>query len=106
LRLDPGAYTINAFGYGAAELLANSGIAPINRQTNDGDSGLSFVGTSRYCFAGGPCTTFPTTADQGPADRFAAGTFAFTPVPEPSTWALSVCGLAMLAAFRRRHRRG
>jgi hypothetical protein len=102
LRLDPGAYTINAHGYGVGELLANSGIAPINKQTNDGDGAISFVGTSRFCFAGGPCTTFPFIADGGPADRYASGTFAFEAVPEPSTWALVLCGLALVAVFRRR----
>lgn len=105
LRLEPGAYTINAFGYGAAELLANGGGGfPIVRRTNDGDGALSFVGTSRFCFAGGPCTSFPTTPDTGPADRYAAGTFAFAPVPEPSTWALALCGIAATACCRLRRR--
>ncbi|MEX2186308.1 MAG: hypothetical protein WD875_05925, partial [Pirellulales bacterium] len=42
LRLEPGAYTINASGYGATELLANSGVGgfAITRRTTDGAGAL------------------------------------------------------------------
>jgi hypothetical protein len=102
LRLEPGAYTINASGYGLGELLANSGIAGIAKRTNDEGGVLSFVGGGRFCFVGGPCTTFPSIADGGPADRYAAGTFTYAPVPEPSTWALAAIGLAALGLRWRR----
>jgi hypothetical protein len=101
IRLEPGAYTVNAHGYGAAELLANSGGGfPILRRTNTGDGALSFVGTGRFGAAG----AFPGTPDAGPADRYAAGSFAFAPVPEPSTWALAVSGIALLGWQVRRRR--
>jgi hypothetical protein len=102
LRLEPGAYTVNAHGYGPTELLANSGGFSVVRRTNDGDGALSFVGASRFCFDFGGCTGYPATVDAGPADRYGAGTFAFTPVPEPSTWALAMGAAALLVSRRRR----
>ncbi len=103
VRLEPGAYTINAHGYGEGELFANAADA-IAKRINDGGGALSFVGRSRFCFDGGDCTSYPLTADAGPANRYAAGTFAFTPVPEPSTWALAACGFAAACFCRRRRR--
>ena len=106
LVLPAGAYTINAHGYGAGELLANSGVGGgffIDRQLNDGGL-LSFVGTSRFCFQDGPCTDFPPTPDGGPEDRYAAGTFAFSPVPEPGVLTLLAVGLLTLVLVRRRVR--
>ena len=67
-------------------------MAPVlGKQTNDGGGLVSFVGDSRFCFAGGPCFGFPATADTGPADRYSAGTFAYAAGPAgPPTFALNI----------------
>ncbi len=72
--LVPGDYTMVAYGYGAAERNGNQGS---NDDWNiDGAGGiLQFVGGSRYGAAGG----FPGTVDGGSANRYAAGTFKFSP---------------------------
>lgn len=99
--LEPGSYTINAHGYGVGELFGNSGFGAISRRLN-GEDVIEFVGSSRYCFDGGPCTAFPPTPDAGGAFQYAAGTFAFAPVPEPGTCTLFALGiLGMLRARRR-----
>lgn len=64
--------TVSADGYGAGEPNGNSG-SPV-WTTDTGGGLLSFVGTSRYGTTPG---TYPGTADGGPANRYAAGTFAF-----------------------------
>jgi hypothetical protein len=72
----PGGFegTIVAEGYNASELNGNAGgPTPTQWFTFDGGGALSFVGTGRWGTAG----LFPTNADGGPANRYAAGSFMF-----------------------------
>lgn len=73
LRLEPGAYTMVAHGYGAEENNGNQGSVDLNTSTDSGDGALRFVGGARYGDAG----AWPVSNDGGPADRYAAGTFKF-----------------------------
>lgn len=66
--------TIVADGYGSGEQNGNRSSSP-PWTTNDGGGLLSFVGTSRY---GNTPGTYPGSPDGGPANRYAAGTFAYT----------------------------
>ena len=71
--------SIVASGYGAGEQLFNTGNLPENvalLKTFDGGS-IVFTGASRWS---NTPETFPTTIDQGPANRYAAGTFYFEPM--------------------------
>ena len=80
LTLAPGAYTIAASGYSAAELNGNSmGATPTGWFTQSGGK-LSFVGPGRYSFT---ASSFPETIDGGPANRYAAGTFKFAGPGDP-----------------------
>jgi hypothetical protein len=57
--------------------VGNRGVAPISGLTvNGGGAKLQFVGGSRWGLAPG---SFPATADGGPANRYASGTFSFDP---------------------------
>lgn len=72
--------TIVAEGYGAAELNGNIGGAPpTSWATYSGEGVVAFVGSGRWGTAG----LFPTNADTGPVDRYAAGSFMFQPVGDP-----------------------
>ena len=63
--------TISADGYGSGEQNGNSGSPAWT--TDSGGGALSFVGTSRYAMTAG---VYPASPDGGPANRYAAGTFA------------------------------
>lgn len=75
---------------------------------NDGGGALTFVGGGRVS-DNGP-GVYPLRIDGGPANRYLAGTFAFTAVPEPSSVALLGFGLAVVGTaagrWRRNLRRG
>lgn len=76
---DPSNYTIVAHGFSADDQNVNTFGAPA---ANSGLSltnniALGFTGTSRFA-PGGATGVFPTNVDRGPANRYAAGTFAFT----------------------------
>lgn len=73
LSLDPGSYTIVAWGYGAGEPNGNTGDPAGMGLSTDGGSVIDFVGTARWGEAG----AFPANADGGPEQRYAAGTFTF-----------------------------
>lgn len=91
LRLEPGAYSIVAYGYGANELNGNDGITGSRRHLksrNDGDGLISFVGTSRYERylnlenSNQPkwatdVDAFPLVIDRTFVDRYSAGTFEY-----------------------------
>lgn len=105
--------SIVVFGYGngisSGELDGNSyaaatGVPPYPWTTNDGGGLLSFLGLGRYSGGGGISISFPTNIDAGPANRYAAGTFAYAAVPEPSSIVMAVFGVISLisASFWRR----
>jgi len=71
LVLEPGAYTIVAGGYGPGEPNGNNGTPGMSTTE---DPIITFVGGSRY---GTDPLSYPDTPDGGPANRYAAGTFAF-----------------------------
>jgi hypothetical protein len=77
--LEPGTYTVASYGYNAANPGANFDRDVKRWVTDDGGGLIAFVGASRYG-SGGP-GTFPATVDQGPVDRYAAGTFEFRLLP-------------------------
>ncbi len=95
VTLTNGSYTIVAFGYGAAERLANNlGVV----SPNSGGGALTFVGRSRY---GDNTAAFPATADAAVA-QYAAGTFRFQALPAGglSTDLLAMRGINASALFR------
>lgn len=81
LALVPGSYTMVAYGYNDAERNGNTGTGSGSEAlfTDTGGGAIRFVGVSRYGAAG----VFPTTADGGPEDRYAAGTFTYLPGADP-----------------------
>jgi hypothetical protein len=91
LVLQPGAYSIVAFGYGVATTgaseragaAANGGVFGALAATD----AVSFVGSGR--FNTGVASTYPRNIDLGPPNRYGAGTFTFldgasAPAPEPA----------------------
>lgn len=78
LRLEPGFQgVIEADGYGADELVFNTGGRPddVARVVmDDGNGSILFVGTGRNSV---DPLLFPNTLDGGPANRYGAGTFLF-----------------------------
>ncbi|MDE0596288.1 MAG: lamin tail domain-containing protein [Roseibacillus sp.] len=76
LVLAPGSYTMAAYGYGSGEMNGNQGVAALDGLDIDTGGGLiQFVGNSRFGNAG----SFPSTVDGGPSNRYAAGTFKYSP---------------------------
>jgi hypothetical protein len=71
--------TIVASGYGAEEQNGNAGAGDLGLTTFDGAC-LRFVGTSSFGLDGAGYADSP---DAGPANRYAAGTFAFVPDVPP-----------------------
>ena len=67
---------------------------------NTGGGAIAFVGGGRVSDFGPG--VYPLRLDGGPVNRYLAGTFTFSPVPEPSTYALLACGLGVVWLFRRR----
>ena len=77
LVLEPGPYTIVASGYGPGEPNGNVGTPGMSLTE---DPIITFVGGGRF---GNDATAFPGTPDQGPVNRYAAGTFAFEILSSP-----------------------
>lgn len=64
----------------------------------DGYGFVSNIGLSRY----GSGLAFPATLDTGPENRYHAGSFTYSPNPEPGTIVLLSGALAAAGAWRRR----
>jgi hypothetical protein len=78
--------SIVTFGYNAEEMMYNThGTPNPELQTFEGGS-IVFVGGSRY----GGGDAFPATADGGPVNRYATGTFAFEPEAITETIRLAI----------------
>ena len=74
VALEPGSYTIVAYGYGGGEPNVNVGGQPaedFGLSSNDAGGAITFVGGSRWGDAG----SFPANADGGPEQRYGAGSF-------------------------------
>lgn len=81
VTLLPGIYTIAAYGFNTNNPDGNAGRQPYNRThpvwtVNDGGGLIEFVGVGRY---GPGVGSYPGHLDKGPANRYAAGTFIFSP---------------------------
>ncbi|MCA9215231.1 MAG: PEP-CTERM sorting domain-containing protein [Planctomycetales bacterium] len=100
--LEPGDYTISAWGYGDAERNGNVGTGSVASSTDDGGGAITFVGGSRFGPAGDP-SGFPSSVDGGPENRYDAGTFQFELVPEPSM--TGIAGLLLMYVGLRRRKR-
>lgn len=76
LLLEPGAYSIVGWGYGAGERNGNDGNAGNFPTELTASDAIEFVGTSRF---GDPGANgeFPTSIDGGPEVRYGAGSFSF-----------------------------
>lgn len=100
--------TIAVYGYGGTgEQNANSGGDPTGTAqfpwvTNDGGGLISFVGSSRNN-NGQTMLVYPENLDSGPVNRYAAGTFTFAAIPEPSTLVLILAGASLFAVRARRN---
>lgn len=84
MRLEAGSYTLVAAGFNQHDRMANSRGKPVGSDlfpwtTNDGGGSLAFVGACRF-LDGRAADEFPLPVDEGPANRYAAGTFEFSPV--------------------------
>ena len=74
--------SIVACGYNGSELNGNTFTAnanPLGVSVNDGGCAILFTGGGRF---GNDGVSYPATADGGPANRYAAGTFEFIPQDE------------------------
>src|SRR6185437_10821886 len=65
---------------------------------------ISFNGPSRYDSTS--ALGLPTIADGPPVDRYDAGTFMASAVPESSTWAMMLLGFVGIGMMTYRRRKG
>lgn len=75
------------------------------QKTNSGNGALSLVNISDFGYGGFSYPTNPDTYLQdypGHGNRYAAGTFAFQPVPEPVTFLTGLMVVSGLGAYIRR----
>jgi hypothetical protein len=86
-------------GYGGADLNGNQGLGFIELFTNDGGGLISFQGGGRFGVTAGQ---FPDQIDGGPANRYAAGTFAFSRPGAPGAEVTAPAGVLTLLDDMRR----
>jgi hypothetical protein len=74
----------------------------IHQVTNNLGGAISFIGVSRYDSTS--ALGVPGNFDSGPANRYDAGTFVASAVPEPATWAMMILGFfgVGFVAYRRK----
>jgi hypothetical protein len=100
--LGPGEYSIVSVN----DRNFNASGSPNGFQTLDNLGGAITVnGPSRYDSS--TALGLPTIIDGPPANRYDAGTFMASAVPEPSTWAMMILGFAAIGfvAYRKRKSR-
>ncbi len=89
IELAPGAYTIVAQGFTTEDPIHNTGriTNPLTPPPVINASGglIQFVGFSRNSATPHTPGTFPANLDNGPANRYHAGTFQYTPAFDPLT---------------------
>lgn len=110
LYLAPGAYTIDAVGFGDGNLNGNENIANFSITTDTGGNLVKYVGTGRY--DENASFDYPTTTSalHGYPDLsphpFAGGSFAFVaaPLPWSASSGLILLGAAGFSKFRGRKR--
>jgi hypothetical protein len=100
VTLTPGTtYEVVAVGFNNQQLNGNAGFGTPGAQEG-GSPYINYVGSSY--FDGNTSIGLPGIQDGGPANRYDAGTFAFT-TPEPGFYGLLALGLTgLVAAVRRR----
>jgi len=96
-------YMVVAAGYGTdGEQNYNAAVAPpIGQGVPTLIQATPYITVDNNYYTSGTSMVFPTTLDGGPDPRYAAGTFEFTLVPEPSTLALAGLGGLSLLLLRR-----
>lgn len=74
----------------------------IYQKTNDLGGAITFIGPSR--FDSGTTLDLPGSTDGPPVNRYDAGTFMASAVPEPATWAMMILGFLGIGfvAYRRK----
>lgn len=81
----------------------NLRMGPGNWTTDDGGGLISFVGEGRHSWSGSG-DVFPDFVDPAPApNNFAAGTFTYSAVPEPSVFSIFAVTVLSLSFGAKRH---
>jgi hypothetical protein len=98
VTLDVGNYAIVARGFNSSDLNGNAGNSGPAPTIDNGNGLIQFVGGGYY--GGSNISDLNLHTDSGPANRYDAGTFIYTSVPEPSTLAIFALGMIGLASRR------
>jgi hypothetical protein len=104
VQLAPGGYEVVAVGFGPNQFNGNQGFAGgVGAAEGAPSSVIKYTNGGFYSNGNGGTIVLPTIADGGPANRYDAGTFAFS-TPEPGFYGVLALGLAGLAVAVRRKR--
>jgi hypothetical protein len=105
VQLAPGGYEVVAVGFGPNQFNGNQGFGNGAAGAAEGapPSVITYTNGGFYSNDNGGTLVLPTIADGGPANRYDAGTFAFS-TPEPGFYGVLALGLTGLAIAVRRKR--